>query len=465
MKPGSYNVTTTASDRYSGIRRIQLLINDEVADEAEQECGSVGGCSLTSSLWFNSSALPEGQHEAKLVATDMVGRSATTSWMINTQPARTAFRLSGPASLDEIAAAAETADSQYLELRHAGATQGGLVVGNEPPASAMAAYRDAYAEDHGSGSSPAITRFTLSGDVPTSTLGALALRVTDRALYATSAIAANAAELVESTLEYADDLLNADLFAESQPFDTREDSTPAADATTRAAADQPPPFKKFAPQYGGIETYTAGGSLPKRIVQTLTFSKAALGQSDLDGDGEVDDDDRSLSPYERSGAPDHGYEHDLKVLDPGYVPPTGRACAPFCKDVRKRFWAQRKSVAWDTNFEDGSDPYLDENFAEDCDRQDFTIGLEFPLNLKGAKKYWIKIRTKAGDKKTSPYVLQAVKTVRVPCGPVPAGNCSGQAGGSVEGQLLVGRSKGRTEECRRWRNGHFSRRTCDHATG
>lgn len=115
--------------------------------------------------------------------------------------------------------------------------------------------------------------------------------------------------------------------------------------------------------------------------------------------------------------------------------------------------------------EGGSDPYFDENFAEDCHRQDFTVGVEFPLNLKGGKKYWVRIRAKGGTPTRSPYTLSGIKTFRVPCGPVPAGNCSGQADSSSDDAFLVGKDKGRTEECRRWRNGYLSRRTCDHLGG
>ena len=95
--------------------------------------------------------------------------------------------------------------------------------------------------------------------------------------------------------------------------------------------------------------------------------------------------------------------------------------------------------------------------------------LVFPGSRNGGVKYWIRMSARSGLKTTSAYSLVAQKTRRFPiCTPPGAsgGYCNGDAGTGPESyQILVGKTKGRTEECRRWRRGYNSRRTCDDLSG
>ena len=89
-----------------------------------------------------------------------------------------------------------------------------------------------------------------------------------------------------------------------------------------------------------------------------------------------------------------------------------------------------------------------------------TGDIKHPLHLSPGVEYEISIRTRSGDKPYSAYYVNAQKTFRY-CGGSPK-NCSASKGPGTDGQLLVGGEKGRTMECRRWRKGYQSKRTCDY---
>jgi hypothetical protein len=331
-------------------------------------------------------------------------------------------------------AAASAAGAEWVELHHTGEGEGGYTLGHESPVDALEEYKEDVADEHG-GAPPRISGMTLGGDVSTASLGTIASRVVSRQL---------ASQIYQGD-EAADDTL-----PEEGP--DYEDPPPAG--ARRAAAAAEPPAKQFAPAYGQVNTYNWTGKQSRRFAETLTFPAEAVG--DTDGDG-----DKKESPFEVDNALDHGYEHDLKLIDTDFH---GSRRHPFCTDERERFWAQRKGYTWTTNFPKGSNPYFDDPTGDSCRYLDFTIGVEYPLQLDPGVQYTIRIRTRAGLAVNNPYYLNAQMTFRG-CSGDPK-YCSNSKGPGTDGQLLIGGQSGsRTQECRRWRKGYRSRRTCDFMEG
>jgi hypothetical protein len=458
VTPGSYDVTISATNAFAGdpgpgIRRLELRVDGALVDAAEQQACDAGTCGdFARTLWFNTDALPAGSHTLQAIAIDRDGNSSRESWTITADPARTVFTIEPPATLAEMTQAVAAAEAEWIELHHSGAAwEGGFVLGHESPTDGLDDYRNDYGEEHGVGTTPEISELTVGGSIATAALGALAPRVTSREVVdpATN-VGDEAGEAeVEPTQPYSDELMAEDEWAEGQDGDPRERGLPTPfGASAATTADEEP--KAFAPSYGQINTYHwDGAKRPQRISQTLTFPMEAVG--DTNGDG-----DKKESPFERDNALDHGYEHDLKLIDRSYV---GSTKHPICTDEKERFWAQRKGYTWTTTFPKSAHPYFDENVGDNCKYLDFTIGLEYPLKLDPGKMYSIRIRTRAGDRRFSHYKLRAVKTFRF-CTTNPR-YCSADASNQAEGQPLAGpRDDVRTMECRRWRQGVASRRTC-----
>lgn len=110
---------------------------------------------------------------------------------------------------------------------------------------------------------------------------------------------------------------------------------------------------------------------------------------------------------------------------------------------------------WDArNGLDAAKPYFDTDDSDSCETQDFTIGLYHPVNLVPRHKYEIVIHAKAGNKSSSPYILTGQRLPKV-CSFNPGCVNPTSSGGSS--QPMIGVSKGRAPECRRWRKGRQSR--------
>jgi hypothetical protein len=190
-----------------------------------------------------------------------------------------------------------------------GTAERGFVLGDQSPADGLQDYRDDYGDEHGIGTTPEISELTVGGAVATESLGALAPRVTSREVVdpASNVGDEGGASEVEPTTPYPDELMAEDEWAETQDVDPREQGLPTPFGAAMAAAAED--AKAFAPAYGQINTYHwDGAKRPRRISHTLTFPMEAVG--DVNGDG-----DKKESPFERDNALDHGYEHDLKLID------------------------------------------------------------------------------------------------------------------------------------------------------
>ena len=143
-------------------------------------------------------------------------------------------------------------------------------------------------------------------------------------------------------------------------------------------------------------------------------------------------------PSERAGYFDHAYEHDIKLHDPDY---NGSRRHPFCKG--QRWWAKRDPVDWYTNYPDDANPYFDTNVGDSCRLLDFTIGLEYPLELEEGKRYQTRIVARVGGRDHSPYQLYGQKLARN-CSTDPRYCAERTPGG--DSQQLIGKSKGRTPD-------------------
>lgn len=447
--PGSYKVDVSASDAASGdsdsgVKHLELRVDDDVVDVADQPCDGAPCGGLAATFWFNTESLAAGDHTVSVLARDGDDAESIESWSIAANPTRTYFQIEPGASLDAVVQAVAGTGAQWIEFGHSGVDVGGFQLGNQSPESGVSAYRDDYADEHGAGTEPNITDVAIGGSVEAASLGSLANEAVDREVVTTPA---GGDDHVDETVfddgpEYPDDLMAADAAAEDQGFDDRPDTL-----GVMAAAAGP---KSFAPSFGMVNTFNTflgKSERPRRIVHTLTFPREAVG--DMDGDGDKDE-----SPFERSGFFDHGYEHDFKLIDPDY---SGHGAHPLCHNVKDRFWARDRGRTWSTTFPKDAHPYLDTNLSDSCRYLDFTIGVKYPLNLSPKKTYYIRIRARAGDQRYSRYELSAEMTDRY-CGGNPA-FCSD----AHDRQALAGpRAAVRTMECRRWRKGYSSRRVCDY---
>ena len=454
VTPGSYDATVSATPSVAGgqgIARLELRVDGALVDAATQSCS--GGCgSLSNTFWFNTEPLESGSHTVEALAVDAAGEQGKTTWSVTADPTRTLFVFQPSVPVEDVDNAVSAASARWIEFHHTGVAEGGYLLGNESTANALDDYREDYGDEEGIGSLPQVSEVTVGGNVPASALGSLSDEVIDRHVIAPDGLSRDLTEEGdEAGVLYPDGLMADDEYAESQPSDPRESDGASRSSLAAATATAKP----FAPSYGQVNTYNWPGSKrPRRIAHTLTFPREAVG--DVDGDGDKDE-----SPFERSGPPDHGYEHDMKLFDDDF---SGSRKHPLCTDEKERFWAQRKGYTWTTKFPSAAHPYFDDNAGDGCAYLDFTIGVEYPLELRPGVKYSIRIRTRAGDRQTSRYYVNAQKTFRACTGDPKY--CSESAGGGAEGQLLVGLGSGaRTQECRRWRKGYNSRRTCDFLEG
>jgi hypothetical protein len=448
--PGSYDVTVAGTDVLpgdpgQGVQRLELTVDGDVADAVEQPCDA-GTCGdLDNTFWLNTEWLPKASHTVGVRAFDGEGNESDESWTIAADPIRTIFGLEPKASLSEIAQAASASGREWIEMQHSGVDEGGFELGDQSAEDGLQQYKDDYADEHGPSTEPEISQVTLGGSVEAGDLGALASKVVEREVVA---LPSGSDDHIDETVfddgpAYPDELMAGDAAAEDQGYDDRPESLSLAASSSASA-------KAFAPSYGLVNTYnTFSGDTkkPRRISHTLTFPREAIG--DTDGDGDKDE-----SPFERAGAPDHGYEHDFKLIDPDY---SGHSSHPACRNEKERFWARHRGRSWSTDFPAHSHPYFDTNLSDSCRYLDFTVGIKFPLDLTPKKTYHINIRARKGDQRYSRYQLSAEMTTRY-CGGDPT-YCSD----SFDRQQLAGpRTDVRTMECRRWRKGYSSRRVCDY---
>lgn len=321
---------------------------------------------------------------------------------------QTVFELATPVPLDQVVSALETAPVRAVELRHSGISEGGYALGDDTLAEAVAAYREEYAELH-DGAQPQISALTIDGTVPTEALGPLAGDVRTRSDVANSPQGSSSPSASEAEWQGS--------LAEEQPVSI-------------AATG-----KLFSPTFGTSSSANVSGSRPRRIRQTMTWTSRA-----------------SLDDFRRSFSPDDAYEHDFKLINrsnPGFP-----QMHPFCFGSNANFWATRSGLTWDTNYPSAAKPYFDTDDSDSCQTQDFTIGLYHPTNLSPDVRYLTTIRTRAGNRSSSPYALNAQKLRKI-CDFSPF--CVGTIPRTGDSQILIGASKGSAPECRLWRKGQESR--------
>lgn len=433
VTPGSYDVVASLSGgQTAGTWTVELKVDGETVAALQHSCGSP--CAFVKTFWLNTAGLRAGSHAIGVITKDPAGTSYVRSWGIDVDPRQTLFSLDPSAPLIEVLQAVANAQAEWLELRHSGAGEGGVVLGSEHPSEAIQEYVAFYAERYGPSSNPLVSEFTVGGDLPTTALGSLASKVQARQVIDPTwdDLGDTPDGSPESGPAYPDDLFAADAHAETLPEDPRDDPDAPGAATARAAA--PNPYKLWAPTYGKAWTYPVPGRpRPRTILLTLTWGRQAS----------IDDFNRGLL-FEN-----YAYEHDFKLINRDNP---GGLIHPACGGNNDNFWA-RRSVFWDTNFPKKAKPYFDTDDSDSCEYQDFTVGLYHPLeHLRPRKKYEIIINARAGNKSSSPYIL-AGQRLRKGCDNTPI--CVGITGG--EGQRLVGESAGRAPECRRWRKGYNSR--------
>lgn len=339
------------------------------------------------------------------IALTIASGAATASSAMADQ---TVFEMVTPVPLDEVVSVLSSADLRVAEFRHSGLSEGGYALGNDTLSEAVAAYREEYAELH-DGAQPQISGLTLEGSVAAEALGPLATNI-------------KAAHGVATTTE--------------QP----SSQTSTQDAPEAAPADEPTvgitaAGKLWSPTFGTSSSANVSGSRPRRVRQTMTWTSRA-----------------SLDDFRRRFLPDDAYEHDYKLFNnsnPGFPQKH-----PFCFGSNANFWANRSGLTWDTNFPSAAKPYFDTDDSDSCRTQDFTIGLYHPTNLSPNVRYLTTIRTRAGNKSSSPYALTAQKLLKI-CDFSPF--CVGTIPRTGDSQPLVGVSRGTAPGCRLWRKGEDSR--------
>lgn len=425
---GTHDVVVDARDGSdaapeSGVRRVELIVDDEVVDSVELPCLS-GNCRVRHTFRLDTGTLRYGAHDLAVRAIDQAGNTAVDSWMVATEPVRTVFEFEPAASLDEVHAAAVINRADIMDFTHYEPGVGGYVTGDQAPSEAVAGYRESYQEEHGVSTDPHADVVTFGGAIPTEALGPLAAKVSKReAIDLSEVVGDDPPELEESTLDYPDDLLAADIAAEDEPLDPRDDP----DATVSASV------RKFSPAYGKMWTWENPPIDRNVFYHRLTWKRG------------------SLEAFERDNNLDYAYEHDVKLYDDGY---SGTRKHPFCKG--DRWWSKRRLIGWNSNFPKDAKPWWDENVGDSCRVLDFTFGIKFPLELQERKRYDVRIVVEDGARSSSRYQLRGARMRRV-CPGEPR-ICVVGASGNEHNQLLIGKSKGTAPECRRWRKGRRSRK-------
>ena len=347
----------------------------------------------------------------------------------------TVFELDAPVQLDQVADGLAEAGVQVTALHHSGLSEGGYALGDQTLAEAIQSYRAFYMDERNA--EPQIDQITVNGAIATQALGGLASRVTAREQISAAADRDAADPFVDVFRDEfgAHDSLGDALFNQDA---RREAGAPVAPAVLEAdavAASAP----RFAPLFGRTRTETRPHpTLPdQRIGQSMTWARG------------------SLEAFDRNVFLDHAYEHDFKLYNPDARDRPSKH--PFCLDEKESHWAQRKNIAWDTDYPSATRPYFDENTGDRCAYLDFTIGIKFPKRLKERVTYRTVVRAPIAGRASERYSVVAQKMSRI-CPGNPR-RCAVRNGG--ESQLLIGNRKGLAPECRRWRKGRLSRKGCE----
>jgi hypothetical protein len=434
--PGSYSIDVKAwANSGIAIERLELLVDAQVVQVHDEPCAT-SGCALGHRFWLNTGPFASGAHSVSIAAIDANGVRNEKTWAVNIDASRTYFEFNPPLSLTQMKSAASAAGNSWIEFTDILNGQGGYVLGAENPSTAIDDYLASMHEEFGASADPQIRSMTLGGDVPTAGLGGSASSVMTREV-----VTPNPDELIDappsgddnSGFIYPADLVAEDAWVETQEADTRVESPTATTSGARTGAP------RFAPKFGLVRTHhKAGAKRPRRIEQRLTFGDDAL---------PADDDD---SPFNRDFNLDHGYEQDFKLIDRN----TSGGKHPNCGG-RGKFWAERKGVIWRAEgVPEAAHPYFDWDAGDPCKYRDFTIGFEYPLELKAGKTYELKIWAYSGETVSSDYYVNAQKMFRYCTG--NPDYCAESTGGGADGWVLVGESRGHAPDCRRWRKTYDS---------
>ncbi len=216
----------------------------------------------------------------------------------------------------------------------------------------------------------------------------------------------------------------------------------AGDSESQGSLAEEPPVgiaatgKLWSPTFGTSSSANVRGSRPRRRRQTLTWTSRA-----------------SLDGFRRRFFPDDAYEHDFKLVNPSK--------SRLAADASILCWQQRELPGPLAAVSPGTRTFRAPpsrtsilTTATPAKRRDFTIGLYHPTNLRPGVRYLTTIRTRAGNRSSSPYALTAQKLRKV-CDFSPF--CVGTIPRTGESQPLIGPTGGRAPQCRLWRKGQDSR--------
>jgi alpha-tubulin suppressor-like RCC1 family protein len=173
---------------------------------------------------------------------------------------------------------------------------------------------------------------------------------------------------------------------------------------------------------------------------------------------------------------DWAYEHDTKLFakDQGFVVPVPKRRWPACIGPgADDFWADRDALRdefLDTNLPEDANYYLDTMAGDECDRQDFTVGILHPGNLSHDVNYWTRIVSAPGDVESSPVNLAAeilprdcnLRLLSQWCANTKSFDDLGRP---ELAKLLVGRAVFSAPGCRAWTAGEDSADCGDEPSG
>jgi len=355
-------------------------------------------------------------------------------------PIQTSFELDAPVPLDQVASALQTSGAQLIEIRNTGVNEGGyrpapgtpIVVAAEQyrqklfrlsAVLASAAASDDFSNpslnaspDDPNAPQPLISGFTLSGAIAPSALGSLATRVASAQVVNLPTPALFPSDTPPAG-QLDETLLNQIL---PVPADAA-DATPALAAASVSASWAPLNGRSITSQPGPGEA---------SLIQTQTWSSTASIQSFGDN---------------------NAYEHDFKLINRNN---SASLLHPLCGGQGDNYWADRNnSLVFVTNYPAAAKPYFDTDATDSCQTEDFTIGLYHPVRLSAGVRYVTIIAADRGQEPSSPYALVAQRLGRG-CDFNPF--CVGGPFGDHGSQLLIGATKGRAPECRRWHKGTTS---------
>lgn len=363
----------------------------------------------------------------------IIGFAASASAESIPEPTKTIFEFREPVPLAQTIAALPS-NARIIELRSAGPNEGGFRPASDlslasvadefsrrlaratqllEGAAASDDFQPSAAPEDPNPAPPLISGITLTGIMSPDSLGPLSNNVASREVQSSFALPG-----------FTSDTPPMQDLEESSANGISEDG---ATATAAAAAA----VETWAPLMGRSITSPQPGNQAS-IIQTQTWSTRA-----------------SINNFGTGNA----YEHDFKLINSSN---NGTLVHPFCGGQGDDFWADRnRSVVFVTNVPSATKPYFDTDASDSCRTEDFTIGLYHPIRLNPGVRYVSVIGADRGQESSSPYALVAQRLGRG-CDTNPF--CVGGPFGNHGSQLLIGASKGRAPECRRWHRGRESAR-------